>query len=96
MTDNTELIIMRDAMDLLLNRLAKVIWNLSSFAIKWKGEHSGFSFSPLALSICMQYGPETGGVDRGLPPLGRIQASSGLHSTGESDHLWCVSSLVVA
>lgn len=33
---------MRDAMDLLLNRLAKVIWNLSSFAIKWKGEHSDF------------------------------------------------------
>ena len=31
---------MRDAMDLLLNRVAKVIWNLSSFAIKWKGENS--------------------------------------------------------
>ena len=58
---------MRDAMDLLLNRLAKVIWNLSSFAIKWKGEHSGFLSSPaastLALSICMQHVPHPGSVD---------------------------------
>lgn len=37
-TDNAELIIMRDALDILLNRLAKVIWNLSNFAMKWKGE----------------------------------------------------------
>ncbi|KAI0197039.1 L-Aspartase-like protein [Xylaria flabelliformis] len=37
-TDNAELIIMRDALDILLNRLAKVIWNLSSFAMKWKEE----------------------------------------------------------
>ncbi|KAI1148548.1 L-Aspartase-like protein [Nemania diffusa] len=37
-TDNAELIIMRDALDLLLNRLAKVIRNLSSFAMEWKGE----------------------------------------------------------
>lgn len=37
-TDNAELILMRDAMDILLNRLAKVISNLSSFALKWKDE----------------------------------------------------------
>ncbi|KAI0533746.1 L-Aspartase-like protein [Xylaria digitata] len=37
-TDNAELIIMRDALDILLNRLAKVIWNLSNFAMKWKEE----------------------------------------------------------
>ncbi|KAI1166278.1 L-Aspartase-like protein [Nemania serpens] len=37
-TDNAELVIMRDALDLLLNRLAKVIWNLSNFALKWKQE----------------------------------------------------------
>ncbi|KAI1115797.1 L-Aspartase-like protein [Nemania sp. NC0429] len=37
-TDNAELIIMRDALDILLNRLAKVIWNLSNFALKWKQE----------------------------------------------------------
>ena len=29
---------MRDAMDLLINRIAKVIWNLCAFAIKWKAE----------------------------------------------------------
>ncbi|KAL7626039.1 hypothetical protein AAE478_002809 [Parahypoxylon ruwenzoriense] len=37
-TDNTELILMRDAMDLLLPKLAKVISNLASFAMKWKSE----------------------------------------------------------
>ncbi|GAW17383.1 hypothetical protein ANO14919_068400 [Xylariales sp. No.14919] len=29
---------MRDALDILLNRLAKVIWNLSNFAMQWKEE----------------------------------------------------------
>ena len=29
---------MRDALDLLAKKLAKVISNLSSFALKWKGE----------------------------------------------------------
>ena len=29
---------MRDAMDLLLPKLAKVIWNMAEFALKWKGE----------------------------------------------------------
>ena len=38
MTDNTELILMRDAMDLLLPKLAKVISNLAKFALEWKGE----------------------------------------------------------
>ncbi|KAI4252592.1 MAG: hypothetical protein L6R42_007900 [Xanthoria sp. 1 TBL-2021] len=37
-TDNTELILMRDAMDLLLPKLAKVIFNLANFAVEWKGE----------------------------------------------------------
>ncbi|KAI1419976.1 L-Aspartase-like protein [Xylaria sp. FL1777] len=37
-TDNAELVIMRDALDILLNKLAKVIWNLSNFAMKWKKE----------------------------------------------------------
>ncbi|KAN0080702.1 L-Aspartase-like protein [Elaphomyces granulatus] len=37
-TDNAELILMRDAINLLLNRIAKVIWNLSSFSLKWKKE----------------------------------------------------------
>ncbi|KAI1813747.1 L-Aspartase-like protein [Poronia punctata] len=37
-TDNAELIIMRDALDILLSRLAKVIYNLSNFALKWKNE----------------------------------------------------------
>ncbi|TGJ83942.1 hypothetical protein E0Z10_g4811 [Xylaria hypoxylon] len=37
-TDNAELVIMRDALDILLNKLAKVIWNLSNFALKWKEE----------------------------------------------------------
>jgi adenylosuccinate lyase len=36
-TDNAELILMREAMDLLLKKLAKVISNLSAFALKWKG-----------------------------------------------------------
>lgn len=37
-TDNAELILMRDAMDLLLPKLAKVISNLSAFALRWKAE----------------------------------------------------------
>lgn len=37
-TDNAELILMRDALDLLTKKIAKVISNLASFAIKWKGE----------------------------------------------------------
>ncbi|KAM6477682.1 L-Aspartase-like protein [Trichoderma sp. SZMC 28011] len=37
-TDNTELILMRDALDLIAKKLAKVISNLSSFAVKWKAE----------------------------------------------------------
>lgn len=37
-TDNAELILMRDALDLLANKLAKVISNLSAFALQWKGE----------------------------------------------------------
>ncbi|KND93900.1 Adenylosuccinate lyase [Tolypocladium ophioglossoides CBS 100239] len=37
-TDNAELILIRDALDLLTKKLAKVIWNLSSFALKWKAE----------------------------------------------------------
>ncbi|KAK0629503.1 L-Aspartase-like protein [Bombardia bombarda] len=35
-TDNAELILMRDAMDLLLPKLAKVISNLAKFAVEWK------------------------------------------------------------
>ncbi|PGH27420.1 adenylosuccinate lyase [Polytolypa hystricis UAMH7299] len=35
-TDNTELILMRDALDLVLPKLAKVIDNLSRFALKYK------------------------------------------------------------
>ncbi|KAI0977097.1 L-Aspartase-like protein [Xylaria arbuscula] len=37
-TDNAELVIMRDALDILLNKLSKVVWNLSNFAMKWKEE----------------------------------------------------------
>ncbi|KAF3924292.1 hypothetical protein ABW21_db0206683 [Orbilia brochopaga] len=37
-TDNSELMLMRDAMDILLPKLAKAIWNLAQFAIKWKAE----------------------------------------------------------
>ncbi|KAK5992862.1 Adenylosuccinate lyase [Cladobotryum mycophilum] len=37
-TDNTELILMREALDLLLSRIAKVLDNLIKFAIKWKAE----------------------------------------------------------
>ncbi|PNY27297.1 Adenylosuccinate lyase, partial [Tolypocladium capitatum] len=37
-TDNAELILIRDALDLLTKKLAKVISNLSSFALKWKAE----------------------------------------------------------
>ncbi|OTA80922.1 hypothetical protein M434DRAFT_401539 [Hypoxylon sp. CO27-5] len=37
-TDNTELILMRDAMDILLPKLAKVISNLSNFAQQWRDE----------------------------------------------------------
>ncbi|EFW99516.1 adenylosuccinate lyase [Grosmannia clavigera kw1407] len=35
-TDNAELILMRDAMDLLLPKLSKVISNLAKFAMEWK------------------------------------------------------------
>ncbi|KAG9187346.1 adenylosuccinate lyase [Alternaria panax] len=37
-TDNAELILMRDGLDLLIPKLAKVISNLSAFALKWKSE----------------------------------------------------------
>jgi adenylosuccinate lyase len=37
-TDNAELILVREALDLLIKKLAKVIYNLSVFALKWKGE----------------------------------------------------------
>ncbi|GKT41855.1 adenylosuccinate lyase [Colletotrichum spaethianum] len=37
-TDNAELILIRDALDLLIKKLAKVISNLSAFALKWKAE----------------------------------------------------------
>lgn len=37
-TDNAELILMREALDLLSKKLAKVIHNLAQFALKWKGE----------------------------------------------------------
>jgi adenylosuccinate lyase len=37
-TDNAELLLMRDAIDLLLPRLAKVIANLSKLAMEWKAE----------------------------------------------------------
>ena len=36
-TDNAELILIRDALDLLTKKVAKVISNLAHFAIKWKG-----------------------------------------------------------
>ncbi|KAI9150114.1 Adenylosuccinate lyase [Paramyrothecium foliicola] len=37
-TDNAELILMRDALDILSKKLAKVISNLSRFALQWKAE----------------------------------------------------------
>ena len=37
-TDNTELILMREALDLLLSRIAKVLHNLIKFAMKWQGQ----------------------------------------------------------
>ncbi|KAK1765642.1 L-Aspartase-like protein [Phialemonium atrogriseum] len=37
-TDNTELILMRDALDILLSRIAKLLNNLIKFAMKWKAE----------------------------------------------------------
>lgn len=37
-TDNTELILMRNALDLLLPKVAKVVSNLAKFAIEWKSE----------------------------------------------------------
>ncbi|KNG44702.1 adenylosuccinate lyase [Stemphylium lycopersici] len=37
-TDNAELLLMREGLDLLLPKLAKVISNLSAFALKWKTE----------------------------------------------------------
>ncbi|KAH6998936.1 L-Aspartase-like protein [Ilyonectria sp. MPI-CAGE-AT-0026] len=36
-TDNAELILMRDALDILINKIAKVIANLQAFSLKWKG-----------------------------------------------------------
>lgn len=35
-TDNADLIFMRDALDLILPKLAKVIHNLAQFALKYK------------------------------------------------------------
>ncbi|KAM3554165.1 hypothetical protein MY1884_006286 [Beauveria asiatica] len=37
-TDNAELILMKDALDLLTKKLAKVISNLATFALKWKAQ----------------------------------------------------------
>lgn len=37
-TDNTELILMRDAINILLPKLAKLISNLAKFALQWKAE----------------------------------------------------------
>ena len=37
-TDNAELLLMRSALDLLLPKLAKVLHNLSAFALQWKSE----------------------------------------------------------
>ncbi|KAK5992027.1 Adenylosuccinate lyase [Cladobotryum mycophilum] len=37
-TDNTELILMRDALDLLIPKIAKVLHNLQFFALEWKSE----------------------------------------------------------
>lgn len=37
-TDNAELILMKQGLDLLTKKLAKVISNLSAFALKWKAE----------------------------------------------------------
>lgn len=37
-TDNSELMLMRDAMDILLPKLAKAIWNFAQFALEWKSE----------------------------------------------------------
>ena len=35
-TDNAELILMRDALDMLIPKVAKVIYNLADFALEWK------------------------------------------------------------
>ncbi|GAB0141490.1 hypothetical protein EsHS_00002081 [Epichloe bromicola] len=37
-TDNAELIIMRDALDVLIKKLAKVIHNMKNFSYQWKAE----------------------------------------------------------
>ncbi|KAI1372430.1 adenylosuccinate lyase [Hypoxylon crocopeplum] len=37
-TDNAELILVREAMDLICKKVAKVIANLSAFALRWKNE----------------------------------------------------------
>ncbi|KAM5352076.1 hypothetical protein ACJ41O_004799 [Fusarium nematophilum] len=37
-TDNAELILMRDALDILINKIAKVISNLQAFSLQWKSE----------------------------------------------------------
>lgn len=52
-TDNTELILMRDALDILRNKLAKVISNLAAFANQWKCKDSAASL-PLALASSIQ------------------------------------------
>lgn len=35
-TDNAELMLMRDALDMLIPKVAKVIYNLADFALEWK------------------------------------------------------------
>ncbi|KAF2666907.1 Adenylosuccinate lyase [Microthyrium microscopicum] len=37
-TDNTELILMRDALDIVIPKIAKVLHNLQTFALQWKAE----------------------------------------------------------
>lgn len=38
MTDNAELLLVREALDLISKKIAKVIANLSAFALRWKSE----------------------------------------------------------
>ncbi|RYP51291.1 hypothetical protein DL769_010834 [Monosporascus sp. CRB-8-3] len=54
-TDNAELILMRDALDLLAKKLAKVISNLSSFALKWKAEPT-LAYTHLQAAQCITVG----------------------------------------
>lgn len=44
---------MRDAMDLLLPKLAKVILNLAKFAVEWKGEPC-LAYTHLQPGTCLQ------------------------------------------